>query len=576
MKTLHNNYCNSKQGYLPLFLSDCLDLLDPVLTFDRLMGGIDLNKYLTDIPEYTTGRLRYNPVNMLKTVLFGFMTSGYCSLRELEDNCKVNIRFMYLMDHQTPSYRTFGYFINEILQDKIENIFNDINHAIFNDEHVDLQHLYIDGSKFEANANKYTWVWKKATEKFRYKLYEKITAEIEEINAEIAWSGVQITTNPEYVPDYLNEIVEQLVLLWELDTSTFVYGSGKRKSKEQRHYEHLTTFCQKLQEYIQKIEICGPNRNSYSKTDNSATFMRIKTDYMGNDQLLPAYNVQIGVADEYIAVVDVNHYRSDMDCFVPLMEHFKQTYGFYPKYPVADAGYGSYNNYIFCEQNGIEKYMKFPMFKKETKNQKYHEDPFRAVNFRIDEQGVMRCPNDKAFHFLYRKNVRGNQYGRKEELYECEDCSGCPYAEKCKKTDKNRTVRINQELTSMHQEVIENLESIHGALLRMNRSIQAEGTFGIMKNDRWYKRIVRRGIHSVKLEVLLVAIGHNLYKYQKKDEKQNCRIDSKKEFLWGRGSALSLRMISVIYTQQVQKGRCEKTQSSFFTSPFYYIIRRLH
>ena len=535
MKTLHNNYCNSKQGYLPLFLSDCLDLLDPVLTFDRLMGGIDLNKYLADIPEYTTGRLRYNPVNMLKTVLFGFMTSGYCSLRELEDNCKVNIRFMYLMDHQTPSYRTFGYFINEILQDKIENIFNDINHAIFNDEHVDLQHLYIDGSKFEANANKYTWVWKKATEKFRYKLYEKITAEIEEINAEIAWSGVQITTNPEYVPDYLNEIVEQLVLLWELDTSTFVYGSGKRKSKEQRHYEHLTTFCQKLQEYIQKIEICGPNRNSYSKTDNSATFMRIKTDYMGNDQLLPAYNVQIGVADEYIAVVDVNHYRSDMDCFVPLMEHFKQTYGFYPKYPVADAGYGSYNNYIFCEQNGIEKYMKFPMFKKETKDQKYHEDPFRAVNFRIDEQGVMRCPNDKAFHFLYRKNVRGNQYGRKEELYECEDCSGCPYAEKCKKTDKNRTVRINQELTSMHQEVIENLESIHGALLRMNRSIQAEGTFGIMKNDRWYKRIVRRGIHSVKLEVLLVAIGHNLYKYQKKKMRNRTAAQIQKKNFYGVG-----------------------------------------
>lgn len=535
MKTLHNNYCNSKQGYLPLFLSDCLDLLDPVLTFDRLMGGIDLNKYLTDIPEYTTGRLRYNPVNMLKTVLFGFMTSGYCSLRELEDNCKVNIRFMYLMDHQTPSYRTFGYFINEILQDKIENIFNDINHAIFNDEHVDLQHLYIDGSKFEANANKYTWVWKKATEKFRYKLYEKITAEIEEINAEIAWSGVQITTNPEYVPDYLNEIVEQLVLLWELDTSTFVYGSGKRKSKEQRHYEHLTTFCQKLQEYIQKIEICGPNRNSYSKTDNSATFMRIKTDYMGNDQLLPAYNVQIGVADEYIAVVDVNHYRSDMDCFVPLMEHFKQTYGFYPKYPVADAGYGSYNNYIFCEQNGIEKYMKFPMFKKETKDQKYHEDPFRAVNFRIDEQGVMRCPNDKAFHFLYRKNVRGNQYGRKEELYECEDCSGCPYAEKCKKTDKNRTVRINQELTSMHQEVIENLESIHGALLRMNRSIQAEGTFGIMKNDRWYKRIVRRGIHSVKLEVLLVVIGHNLYKYQKKKMRNRTAAQIQKKNFYGVG-----------------------------------------
>ena len=155
MKISTINYNNPKQGYLPLFLSDCLDLLDPVLTFDRLMGVIDLNKYLTDIPEYTTGRLRYNPFNMLKTVLFGFMTSGYCSLRELEDNCKVNIRFMYFMDHHTPSYRTFGYFINEVLQDKIENIFNDINQAIFNEEHVDLQHIYIDGSKFEANANKY-------------------------------------------------------------------------------------------------------------------------------------------------------------------------------------------------------------------------------------------------------------------------------------------------------------------------------------------------------------------------------------------------------------------------------------
>ena len=243
--------------------------------------------------------------------------------------------------------------------------------------------------------------------------------------------------------------------------------------------------------------------------------MRIKTDYMGNDQLLPAYNVQIGVADEYIAVVDVNHYRSDMDCFIPLMKHFKQTYGFYPKYPVQMLATDHITTiFLRTERNG--KVYEVPMFKKETKERKYHEDPFRAVNFRIDEQGVMRCPNDKAFHLLYRRSVRGNQYGRKEELYECEDCSGCPYAEKCKKTAKNRTVRINQELTAMHQEVIENLESIHGALLRMNRSIQAEGTFGIMKNDRWYKRIVRRGINSVKLEVLLVAIGHNLYKYQNK------------------------------------------------------------
>lgn len=274
-----------------------------------------------------------------------------------------------------------------------------------------------------------------------------------------------------------------------------------------------------MEEYVEKIKICGEERNSYSKTDYSATFMRIKKDYMGNDQLLPAYNVQVGVADEYIAVVDVNQYRSDMDCFIPLMNKFYTTYGFYPKYPVADAGYGSYNNYIFCEQHGMKKYMKFPMFKKETTDKKYHEDPFRAVNFPIGKDGIMRCPNGKRFYLQYQKNVKGNKYGRQEEVYQCEDCSSCPYAEQCKKTDKNRTVRINRELTAMHQEVIENLESIQGALLRMNRSIQAEGTFDIMKNDRWYKRIVRRGIKSVLLEVFLVSIGHNLYKYHNKQKK---------------------------------------------------------
>ena len=459
-------------------------------------------------------------VNLLvEKVLFGFMANGYISLRELEDQCKVNLRFMYLMDHQAPSYRTFGYFINEVLADSIEEIFQDINKKIFETEHVDLQHLYIDGSKFEANANKYSWVWKKATEKSRYRLFGKITTLFEEINEELSCTGMKLCINSEYAPEYLKEAAEQYAEVWQINEAMFVHGRGHRKTTQQRHYEKLKEYAAKLEEYVEKIKICGEDRNSYSKTDHSATFMRIKTDYMGNDQLLPAYNVQVGIADEYIAVVDVNQYRSDMDCFIPLMNKFYTTYGFYPKYPVADAGYGSYNNYIFCEQHGMEKYMKFTMFKKETTDKKYHEDPFRAVNFPIGEGGIMRCPNGKSFYLQYRKNVKGNKYGRQEEVYQCEDCSGCPYAEQCKKTDKNRTVRINRELTAMHQEVIENLESIQGALLRMNRSIQAEGTFGIMKNDRWYKRIVRRGIKSVLLEVFLVSIGHNLYKYHNKQKK---------------------------------------------------------
>ena len=313
--------------------------------------------------------------------------------------------------------------------------------------------------------------------------------------------------------DNRKNILNRYAFVTKVDPSTFKHGKGQRKAAAQRHYETLESYLRKLRQYVKQIKICGPDRNSYSKTDPGATFMRIKKDYMGNDQLLPAYNIQLGIADEYIVVADVFQHRSDMDCFIPLMEKFHKLYGFYPKYPVADAGYGSYNNYLFCQEHGMEKYMKFTMYKKETTDKKYHNDPFRAVNFQTDQDGNLICPNGKKFHFAYRKPIKGNQYGRQEEVYQCEDCSNCPYADKCKKTDKNRTIRLNEELTSFHQEVLDNLESIHGVLLRMNRSIQAEGSFGIIKYDRWYKRIVRKGLKWVKLELLLVSLGHNLYKY---------------------------------------------------------------
>lgn len=495
-----------------------LNICDPVLVFDRLMEESNAGQYLRQYPAGKPGRPGYNRVNMLKTVLFGFMEMGYVALRTLEDRCKVDIRYMYLMDYETPSYGAFGYFIREELQESIDKIYDAITKQIVKEEHIDLQHLYIDGTKLEANANKYTWVWKKGTEKSRYKLFQKITALMTEMNPDVNRYGIQLETNTEYVPEQLKQIAERYREILNLDPEKFAHGRGHHKTQEQRNYEKLTEYACKLEEYTEKLKKCGDGRNSYSKTDPDATFMHMKKDHMRNDQLLPAYNIQIGVADDYIAVVDVQQYRSDMDCFVPLIEKFHDQYGFYPKYPVADAGYGSYNNYLYCEEHGMEKYMKFTMYEKESKDEKYRSDPFRAVNFRTDEKGTLLCPNDRKMLFAYRKPVAGNRYGRQEEVYICEDCSGCPYAEQCKKGSGNRTVRMNEELTAIHEEVLENLNSIHGALLRMNRSIQAEGTFGIMKYDRQYDRIVRRGINFVRTEIYLVSIGHNLYKYFNKQQ----------------------------------------------------------
>lgn len=403
-----NKYYSPKQGRLPLFITDFLDICDPVLAFDKIVEEIEIEKYLKPEPIWKLGRPGYNRVNMLKTVLFGFMDTGYASLRELEERCKTNIRYMYLMDYETPSYRAFSYFINEEIKGSAQDIFNAVMAYIERADGVDLQHLYIDGSKFEANANKYTWVWKKATEKSRYRLFAKITELLTDMNKTLAYAGLKIETNTEYTPDSLEAVMSRYVFFCHVNKKEFVSGRGHRKSREQRYYEKLEGYMEKLKEYVVKIKICGSDRNSYSKTDPDATFMRMKKDYMGNDQLLPAYNIQVGVADEYIAVAEVMQHRSDMDCFVPLMEKFHEIYGFYPKYPVADAGYGSFNNYLFCQEHGMEKYMKFPMYRKETKDKKYHSDPFRAVNFRTNEKGQLICPNGKAFHFAYRKPVKGN------------------------------------------------------------------------------------------------------------------------------------------------------------------------
>ncbi len=511
----NDNY-TVRQLKLPLEIEKIISISDPVYTFCEVIDHIDLSKYFVE-KDYKTGRPRCDAEKLLKVVLFAFMEHGICSLREIEKLCHTDIRFIYLLDEMpAPSHATFGNFIRNELTTTVEELFKDLNNYIFTQDSVDLNHLYIDGTKLEANANRYTWVWKKSCVKNREKVFEKVSNLLDVINADISLQGICFEKREEYAVDYLQEILDAYAKAYNLHPELFVTGSGHRKSHEQRLYQELQSYYGRLKNYAERIEICGESRNSYAKTDHDATFMRVKRDYMGNDQLLPAYNMQAGVCDEYIAVVDVKPYASDMDCFVPLMEKFKIQYGFYPEYPVADAGYGSYNNYLYCEERGIKKYMKFTMFEKETKNEKYHNDQFRAVNFKHDENGNLICPGNRKFVFKHNQHIRGNKYGRTEEIYECEDCSGCPLKEQCTKATGNRTVRINRELSSFHKEVLDNLESIHGALLCMNRSIQSEGTFGIIKWDRSYKRLFRRGIKGVILELTLISCGFNLYKYYNK------------------------------------------------------------
>lgn len=510
-----------RQLKLPLVIEELIDFSDPVYVFCDVLDHIDLQKYFA-AKGGKTGRPKCDSEKLLKVILFAFMENGIESLRTLEKLCHTDIRYMYLLDGmKPPSHATFGNFMRNELSNTIESVFKDINDCIFLKDDVDLEHTYIDGTKMEANANKYTWVWKKASLTGRYKVFGKISALIDEINRDMLNPlGVTIEKREEYAVEYVEQILEHYCKAAGVNFESFVRGSGKRKTIQQKHYEKLQEYLVRLKKYAKHIAVCGNNRNSYSKTDNDATFMRVKKDYMGNDQLLPAYNFQAAVCDGYIAAIDIKQYASDMDCFIPLMEKFKKIYGHYPKYPVADAGYGSFNNYIFCEEHGMEKYMKFTMFEKEINDQKYRNNPFRAENFKT-ETGKLICPNGKQFNYKYSVPVRKNMFGRKEEIYECESCENCSYKTQCTNSQGNRTIRVNRELTAMHKEVVNNLQSVHGTLLCMNRAIQSEGTFGEIKWNKSYKRLLRRGLNGVLLELTLVACGFNLQKLYNRTAKNS-------------------------------------------------------
>ena len=504
---------NTIQLKLPLEIGVKIDPRDKVVTFKEVMEGVNLKKYLVRESTETRGRDGYDPEAMLKIVLFAYM-NNVRSTRKIEELCRNDIRFMYLSEEITPSHMAICNFINKYLLGSIEGISADIVKYIIEKRGIDISTVFIDGTKIEAFPNKYTWVWKKACITSRNRQFKNISEVLKEVNESYVLDvNLAFEIKETYEIEEIEGIIECLKQKAEKEGIRLVYGTGKRKTKLQRNYDKLNKLCGMLKDYADKIERCGEHRNSYSKTDPDATFMRMKTDYMGNTALLPAYNWQLASAGEVILCGLTSQSAADNKCFIPLMEKYKKMFGRYPGTAVGDAGYGNLETYQFCEKNQIRKFMKFATWKRETHDEKFHNDPFRSVNFRINEKGNPVCPNNREFHKLDEKEIKGNKDKRTEERYICEDCEGCPFREKCHNSQGNRVININRTLTAYHKEVIENLASEEGIQLRMTRSSMAEGAFGVIKQDYDYRRITRVSLKKVNLEFYLIIIGFNLQKY---------------------------------------------------------------
>ena len=302
--TTTKSYYTPKQLKMPIEIEKIIEIDDAVYSFSEIMDRIDLRRYLVR-KDSRMGRKRCDGVKLLKIIMFCFMENGYASLRYLTKCCKTDIRYMWLLDGmKAPSHMTFANFINEELCESIEGIFLAINREIFEEEDVDLEHTYLDGTKIEANANKYTWVWKKSCLRNRDKVFEKVTDLIGRMNEKVlACLGVKIEPRSEYAVEYLEGLLKTYQEATGMELENFAKGRGHHKSLEQRQYQEMEGYITRLKRYAKHIATCGEKRNSYSKTDPGATFMRVKRDYMGNDQLLPAYNMQTAVCNGYIAAM---------------------------------------------------------------------------------------------------------------------------------------------------------------------------------------------------------------------------------------------------------------------------------
>lgn len=447
-----------------------------------------------------------NPITMLQIIIFCY-SEGIFSSREIEKSCKYDLRIKYLLDtEQPPDHSTINRFRQKI-QDLTPELLNQMVQILIEEKQIDLSSIYIDGTKIEAYANRYSFVWRGSIEKWQEKLIEKIKEEL----------GLSKSLIPDQVLQAVTTIFKQLRKYCKEKKIKFVYGKGKRKTKEQRDYEHLKEWKEKLESYKKHLEIMGDNRNSYSKTDHDATFMRMKEDHMKNGQLKPAYNIQLASASGFIIGENISHHPSDMYTLKPFLKDLLEKNPNKLNKIVADAGYESEENYVYLAENNLTSYIKPSNYEK-SKTRKYKKEQEFKKSLKYDEkQDKYISQEGKEFircSDRYRKRKSG--YVTTTKVYRCFDWN--------KEGQKTKGIYISETFQKYREESLKNIKSDQGIEERINRSIQAEGAFSKIKSGLNYNRFHHRGKENIKSEICLISIALNLNKLTSKIENNNLEI----------------------------------------------------
>jgi transposase len=520
---LHKNYSLNQSGYqlkLPLNIDTIIPEDDSVRLLSQFVEAMDL----TDLYSTYERINSISPRTLLKIVLYSYMNGDYSS-RSMELNCKRDINFMFLLEGApAPDHATFARFRSIHFAPCSKRILAEMSNTLFDLGEISGETIFIDGTKIEASANKYTFVWKKAVTKNQEKLLIKLAdfvAECEQLY------DIKIVYGSTIKMKHVKKLRKKLYTLKESENVVFVHGIGKRKTPLQKCIETLEDYSSRLKEYNQKIHICG-EWNSYSKTDRDATFMRMKEDAMGNGQLKPAYNLQHGLDSEYITWLTIGPQPTDTTTLIPFLKDAENHLKFKYKKITADAGYESEENYQFLESNGQISYIK-PANYEISKTRKYRNDIGKIENMEYDEEAdVYTCRNDKKLkvHNI-RHSISKTGYVSEKTIYKYENCDACPYKKECIKgnnckiplDERTKTLQVAKTFLKYRQEDLERILSEEGILFRTNRSIQAEGSFGDLKQDMQFRRYLSKGTTNVLAESTLLAMARNINKLHNKIQK---------------------------------------------------------
>lgn len=504
-KVVFKPYQQHQLSLLPPSYDELIGDNHPVRVVNAIVDRLDIKSL--EKKYAGGGASSYHPRMFLKVIIYSYLRNIYSS-RKIEQALQENIHFMWLSGGATPDHGTINDFRSKRLKEDLKKIFNQVVLLLAEEGVLSLKELYVDGTKIEANANRYTFVWANSIKYYKEKMRTQLN-ELWNYIERVYQDEEQRPNQPDFKeldPDKVQQTIDQI--------NQALQGKEVPKKIKNKLKYAAENWPNNLKKYAAQEQVLG-SRNSFSKIDTDATFMRMKEDHMRNGQLKAAYNIQASTNNQYLTNYSLHPNPTDTTTLPKHLAQHIADYNQTPQVVTADAGYGSEENYQYLADNNIEAFVKYNYFHKDQTDKKRKNNPFLPDNlFYNADTDTYYCTMGQAMKNIgSRERETATGYKQHIDLYQASNCQGCPMRVACHKSKSNRIIERNHNLIKHKNIAKEKLLSEEGIAHRKRRCWDVEAVFGNIKQNMNFKRFMLRGIEKASLEIGLIAIAHNLKKY---------------------------------------------------------------